>query len=341
MSHRNFSNANAGSGADGALTVTSGTTTLTRDMNYTTVTIQTGTRLDTAGYRLFARKIIIQGTGKLSADGNPGGVVNMWDYAAAITASTISLGCYISSGGTNNGPAGPNGGTTSNGTVLANGAGGAGGGGGAGGNSGTGGTGGATTTGGTIASAEYFSRHTLDFLRLGTGIRGGGAGGGGGGGADTGAYTGGTSGGSGGGGNVLAFWCEELDISTAGAGAISAKGGAPKASTTGYSANAGGAGGGGGGGGGYIHAEIGFVTGTVSGVANADGTAGADGMAGGASGKGGQGGAGGAGGNIDIYVYATNTWYTARGSAGGARPTAPTTSAGSTGGAAGTCSVTL
>tara|TARA_R110002126_G_scaffold109583_1_gene246501 strand:- start:465 stop:2378 length:1914 start_codon:yes stop_codon:yes gene_type:complete len=64
-----------GNGADGAATIASGTTTLTRDMYYTDLTVETGGILKPNGFRIFVNGTLdCEGTGKIVSDGNNGGV---------------------------------------------------------------------------------------------------------------------------------------------------------------------------------------------------------------------------------------------------------------------------
>jgi len=65
-----------GNGADGPLHVAAGTTTLTRDMFYTTLLIDPGATLETAGFRVFAQTSIVNnGTIVFTpGDGTPAGV---------------------------------------------------------------------------------------------------------------------------------------------------------------------------------------------------------------------------------------------------------------------------
>jgi hypothetical protein len=65
-------------GNDGAVTISSGTTTLTRDMFYTTLTISSGATLKTAGFRVFVQDTLTN-AGTIHWNGNAG------------TAGTLSL----------------------------------------------------------------------------------------------------------------------------------------------------------------------------------------------------------------------------------------------------------
>ena len=60
-----------GDGSDGNLTVT-GTTTLTNTFLYDTITIQAGGILKPAGYRIYARTLVIDAGGKIDDSGNAG-----------------------------------------------------------------------------------------------------------------------------------------------------------------------------------------------------------------------------------------------------------------------------
>ena len=62
-----------GDASDGDVTI-SGNTTLTRDMYYNNLTINTGVVLTTAGYRVFVKDTLTtNGTGAIRWNGNPGG----------------------------------------------------------------------------------------------------------------------------------------------------------------------------------------------------------------------------------------------------------------------------
>lgn len=62
-----------GNGNDGNVTISSGTTTLTRDMYYADLTIETGGVLDANGFRVFVSGTLdCQGTGKIAVNGGTG-----------------------------------------------------------------------------------------------------------------------------------------------------------------------------------------------------------------------------------------------------------------------------
>ena len=331
-----------GTRADGSVTISSNTT-LTRDMNYDVLTVQTGVVLKTDGYIVRARKIVLQGSGRLDNSGVNGGAVNSWDLGPALASRSLGgsgVGAYGTAleGPTGNGNAGPNAGS------LTRAAGGVGGSGGAGGAGPSGTSGGASGAAGAITNSYYCGSLCPESIERGDTIVLGGTGGGGGGaGTPDGTYpwSGGSSGGSGSGGGVMVILCDELDVSSASAGCIRARGGnAAFGTSTWSSLNAGGAGGSGGGGGGYIHGFFGKVTGTLSNALDCDGGAGSAGTNGHGTGVGGVGGGGGSGGNIDVYRADTSSWISVRGSSG-ASGSSPSGITGGAAGAAGTCKASL
>ena len=63
-----------GDGADGDVTIAAGTTTISKDMYYNNLTIQTGGILNPSGYRVFVKgTLTFEGTGKIARNGNNGG----------------------------------------------------------------------------------------------------------------------------------------------------------------------------------------------------------------------------------------------------------------------------
>ncbi len=217
-----------GTGADGAGTITEDTT-LTADMYYTDLTVDSAITLTTAGYRVY-----VSGTLTLNGTIANNGAAAVADVAgAAAPGVTIGAGAAGGAGGGTTGTAGTST-TVSLGEV-----------GGAGG-AGTGGAGGAATT---AADPSAETGGVKCFRLLTAALEGrarllastvaptGGAGGSGGGGNTT---TKGGGGGGGGGGVLVAA------KALAGAGSIFAKGGAGAAGEATL------CGGGGGGGGGWI-----------------------------------------------------------------------------------------
>lgn len=332
-----------GNAINGNKTV-SGTETMTSAQYWDTLTVPNGATLVADSYPIFARRIVISGTGKIHCNGGNAGSPDHWTEGAPRTARELgpsgSGRTGIGNNGTGAGVAGVAGGGISSGLGGLGGASGASG-------AGSGGAGAAGAAGGPMTGSQLAGWARLNFSLLffrGASLVGGGTGGAcgaAGGGNGSGSYSGGTSAGGGGGGGVLAFCCGELDISAAQAGCIQAVGGnAHSGSASNGGTNAGGAGGSGGGGGGYIYGLCGEITGTLADALDASGGAGGNAGNGNGSGVGGTGGTGGAGGNIDVCDLSTGTWYSARGVAGTAG-SAPSGTTGGTGGAGGACKLSL
>jgi len=270
-----------GDGSDTAVNLTSGTTTLARDMFYTTLSVSGTAILVTAGYRIFASvSVTVQSGGRISWNGNAGGGAGTG--GALLTAAVLGgAPAGGQSASNNNGQAG---GSQTNSFGGSGGAG--------GGCPANGTTGGAGGTGGRAANGLYTANapaatagwpRTLPQVVLGHTIGNGGvirfaggAGGGSGGGDITG---GGACGGSGGG--VVVVCAPLIDVQVG--GILSANGGA--GGTRGIALNEGG--GGGGGGGvllltGYRIIQAGTVTanGGAHGHGEGTGLEGADGAAG-------------------------------------------------------------
>lgn len=80
---------NFGDGSDGNATIASGTTTLTRDMFYNNLTLQTGAILANGGYQIYVKGILTQqGTGKIVNNGNNGGNAGNGTVVTGGTAGT-------------------------------------------------------------------------------------------------------------------------------------------------------------------------------------------------------------------------------------------------------------
>ena len=244
-----------GDGADGAGTISSNTT-LTRDMFYTTLTIDSANTLSPAGYRVFAStSITVNGTASV-VGGNGGNATNGGNNSGMTPGSGGSggsAGTGVASGtlkepgngqaggaggnGSSGGSAGDNGsgttGTAESNCILAN-NGASGGVGGNGGNHGVqgGGTGG-TSTGGTATqktkASSLFVVQNLVTTSGGVGCNpqsSGGGGGGGGGWNGLGANAGGGGGGGGGSGapgGIL--WLCSPTITVSASGTLSVAGG--------------------------------------------------------------------------------------------------------------------
>jgi len=214
-----------GSGDDGDVTISSGTTTLSRDMYYNSLVVDSGATLAPAGYRIFVRKFaIINGTVQRNG-------VSATSFTGASALANGTLGSS-SAGGTGNLANGAAGSALGSGVGVAGGAGGT-------GASGSGGLGGtvtavsATQGGSQIVQAAPYN--ILGVIAVSTTRFNSSSGGGGGGGDST-----NRGGGGGSGAGLVLISARHLS----GSGSINAIGGAGFTPTTG---NCGGGGGGGGG----------------------------------------------------------------------------------------------
>lgn len=326
-----------GAGVDGDVTISSGTTTLTRNMYYNTLTI-TGTTSAIAmgGYRIYVKD-------KLDISGYTGS-------GPIFTTTTNKNGASGGSGGYNAGGAGATGTASNPGN---------------GGNGGNGGSGGTSTqySGGSGGSGGTVTNETIGVLsdQL-TGAKnnvlyGAGGASGAGGGAGAGYYanygksgtigwfgTNGATGGASGGTIVILTRIFITGASNPAAsfsvpGVAGSNGGAGNSyfdSIGGVTIYTGAGGGGGGGGGGWI--LFGYTLKIGSSVTNLFRANGGAGGTGGASAGGGTtagaGGYGGNGGNIYLWDLKNNVINTTSGSAGSAN-------SGTTGGSGGTCGASL
>lgn len=309
-----------GDGIDGNVTISSGTTVLTRDMYYNNLTLSGSGVLDPAGYRIFCSGILnisaasagaisrLAGTGSLSGSGVSGG-----SGAATLSSNSVGGSAQAANGGAS-GSAGAAGTQAAQTTAYSGVFGGQSGDGGAGGSgqAGAGGASRAARTANFINDIRY-----LDLL-LTVWIDGilkrapGGVGGpGGSSGAGDGAGWGGGGGGGGAGGGVIFISARTINRGGATAvGAISAKGGGGGNGGNGGfgGTNRGGGGGGSGGGGGFVYLIFRFLTGTAA--ANCiDVTAGDGGAAGNGlgTGVGGTSGGAGGGGRVDVFDIGAST----------------------------------
>lgn len=252
-----FSAIGYGDGSDGAGTISTDTT-LTKDMLYTNLTVNSGT-LNTVGYRIYATGTVTIASGaKIAADGGnaAGGDYGQGVASAKCGASgTGTYGMAVGQPGTSVTGLGGAGGAGGSGSNLAGGAGG-------------------TATGATTLTNVSLYIPCIGILALSTGGKAGG-GGGGSGGSNPGWAS---SGGGGAGGGTLVI---VAGTAINNSGTLSAKGGvggnAPNSDT----------GGGGGGGGGIIFlvspsitAGTTDVSGGAGGTGNGSGTNGSAGIAG-------------------------------------------------------------
>lgn len=318
-----------GNGADGSVTINSGTTTVTREMDYASLTISgTGHLNVSQGHRIRVSGVLditnapagaifpqigsaVYNPTAANASGATGGTGGD-QFTARADVPGADASATGKSGGTGVGTAGSQGSLQN--IAL----------GGRGGASGAGGASGTPNAGGALAGqrnpptfGSNLSITTIDpnfafYVTLGSpatmSVGLGGATGGAGGGDGTNA--GGGSGASGAGGGPLRIFANTLNrgASTA-ASAIAALGENAGTSGAGVAGTAGGGGGSGGGGGGLIHLVVGQLIGSTAtsalDVSGGNGAAGGNGLS---TGNGGDGGQGGNCGSIDIINISAGTY---------------------------------
>ena len=329
-----------GSGQDGALSISSGTTTLNRDRYYSSITITGTAKLSTAGFRVFCSGVLNLSAAPLAAiedittSGSNASGTAAGAQAGALTAAELgrgNRGVVGVAGGATTGTAGTAGGATA--VALCQvpaGQGGAGG-------LGASGAGGARGAAPTITARKVAYRWEPNLIRgvtLASGGTNGSAGGSGGG--DT--TAGGGSGASGSGGGVVYIAAHTINRggSTA-AGAIRCIGGNGGNGGVPAGGNRGGGGGGAGGAGGYIQIVYTELTGsTATNMILASGGNGGNGGNATGTGIGGNGGDGGPGGVIVLINAGSGATTTTLGTA----LVAGSTTANATGAAGGTGQVT-
>ena len=281
--------------SDGNATISSGTTTLTRDMFYNSLTLSGTGVLNTAGYRVY-----VCSTLDISA-AQSGAIIRNGNNGSGLTAGAALTTNYL--GGSGAGGAGGNGGVGSAGSAGGNG----------GGVTNVAGSSGDGNAGGAGAS-NAFSGVPYPTLPAGLSIANsgvinyptGGAGGGGGGGATSGgAGAGGGGGGSGGG--VMVIAANTIARGTnSNTSIIQVKGG--NGAAGGGSAANGGGGGAGGGGGWFILTYQQLTGSTITNAIDLSGGTGGNGGAG--TTAGGNGGAAGDSGKGFIYNFGAGTLTT-------------------------------
>ncbi len=332
-----------GTGVDGAVTC-SGASSLSRDMHYSSLTINAGCALNTNGWRLYATGLCDLSNapvGAITANGSASGI--QYQSFTAISGANSIVNTAAGTG------VGANGSTITR-QFGFGGDGGAGGNGGASGTPNAGGTGGVAQTittriaswaspwayGQPVNAPQGSAGGSYNPFGFVAGNGGATAGNGGG----DGTNLGGANTWGGGGGNAAMIACRFIQRgSNATASIIQAKGAqASSPGGNGAAGTAGGAGGAGGGGGGLIDITTEALLGTT--IANALDVSGGAGQTGGnglSTGKGGNGGAGGNGGLTQVRVIgmipsltvntsnaagtAGSTTVTATGAAGGAGAT--------------------
>ena len=322
-----------GTGADGSVTVSSGTTTLTRDMHYSNLTINGTGTIIANGYRIFV-------SGTLDISGAQTGAItwgNGGQPTGTIAASSSPNWTVPATGGTGIGPNGNQ--ANSFGAFAFGGDNGAGGAGGSGANAG-GNSGAQKTAVYRVTNPQFTTPQIFPIWILGGNssiqpITGGISGSTGGAGGGDGTNSGGSSNyGGWGGGQVYIFANTIYRGTNANAGIIAAKGVNGAAGSSSTEGNTGG----GGGGGGFAYVVANHLTGSL--IIGAIDVSGGNGGAGGngfGTGKGGNGGYAGYGGNYAVIVL--NPGSAVTGTANTAPSTSPgtaTTTAGASGGTAAT-----
>ncbi len=215
-----------GDGSDGAVSISAGTTTMTRDMHYTTLTISSTGKLNTAGFRVHCST-------SLDLSNAPANAIT-WTANNGNNASGATQGSgggALSTAGLGGSLAGSNGGagstsTPNNGSSAGTSAQGNGGSAAAGGAGGTSGGAGGTAGSANASSTRPLKRATFDLLYGASVIVGGTGGSGGGSGRGDGSNNSGAGGGGGGGSGVV--WIAARSITRGGsttAAAISSPGG--------------------------------------------------------------------------------------------------------------------
>jgi hypothetical protein len=303
-----------GDGSDGALNISSGTTTLSRDQFYSSVTISGTARLNPNGFKIFVSGTLdltnapVIAISRNTVDGSNGSGSTGGAGGGAGTQGTISGAAGAASGST-----GGTGITTANTTVQAT----------AisaqttslGGSNGASGGGGITTGSANprtqvLAQVNSFYRIDHQILRgaslFGGGLAGNGGTSGGGDGTNAGA---GGGGGGGGGGMIVIFANTIARGSSTSASAIRAFGGTGGNGAASTLGTTGGGGGGSGGGGGVVIIYYASLTGTTA--TNAIQVYGGNGGNGGnsvsATRSAGQGGQGGSGGRVILFDVTNGT----------------------------------
>jgi hypothetical protein len=296
-----------GDGSDGNVTISSGTTSLTRDMYYNNLTINSTGILSTNGWKVFVKGILDLSSAQAGAiqwNGNNGGDASGSTGGSAPSAQPGGSLIGISGGGVGTTGTTATGTTGTTGATL-NGSGGVGGDGGRGG-FGNAGTSAGAAGGRTPGNPASFAIYETNLLGIQVTPLGGGGGGGSGsaGSGDGSTNTGGGSGAGGNGGGIIALYVNTLVKSNSTpAGVIQANGGTGGAGGNGSGSGAGGGGGGGGGAGGWIYLAYNRVYGpkidSLIKSQGGDGGRGGSGS-GGTNPAGATGGNGGSGGRITV-----------------------------------------
>jgi hypothetical protein len=296
-----------GDGSDGNVIISSGVTTLVRDMFYNNLTINGTGQIFCNCYRIFVKGILDltnAPVGAINANGANGGAAS---GAIGGTVATVPASASLGTGGQSTaGVTGTTGvgATASTQTALT-------GNGGISNTSGAGGTGtnaGGVGRGGATPTAADFRRYETNFLRGVVLVGGGQSGGGGGSGGGDGTNLGGGGGGGANGGGIVALYANIiLKSSATPIGVIQANGGTGGAGGSATAGICGGGGGGAGGAGGWVYIVYNTLAGPfINSALQAGGGGGGNGGNGfGAGAIGGSGGLGGYGGRILVYQIGT------------------------------------
>lgn len=289
-----------GDGSDGDVSLSSGTTTLTRTMYYNNLTLSSTAIIDAAGYKIYVKGTLTNsvtgGIKRTPNNGTNGSGATNGNGGAALTENDVGTGLAGQAGVVSTG--GGLGGNTGNpgnnaGTNEGYGA--------AGGASGAAGSGGTAGTAGTYTNVpERVVRHDhiykLDYKIGGQG------GAGGAGGASAALGQGGGGGGGGSGGGVLIIFAKTIN-NTGSFTCLGGNGGTGGNATAGNSRGGGGGGGGGGG-----HIWIATVNATSIGTLTVTGGSAGAGGAGSGSGAAGAAGSAGSTGHTTVFNATSNTW---------------------------------
>ena len=300
-----------GDGSDGNVTISSGTTSLSRDMYYNNLILNGTGTLNTNGWRIFVKgylDITAAQVGAIQWNGNAGGNAlastggSIGAAQSGGTVAAINEGGAGGSGTTGNGGGGsaaPNNGNKNGGIGGASNAAGA----------GSSGSTGAAAGARSPAINNPFSRFETTFIYGVTLISGGPGGGGGPAGGGDGTNSGGGGGAGGNGGGLVALYINSIVKSSSTlAGTIQANGGNGGNGGNGTAGNTGGGSGGGGGGGGWVYISYNYIFGpTITGLIQANGGNGGNGGNGNGTGIGGSGGNAGTGGRVNIFNVPNNT----------------------------------
>ena len=305
-----------GTGADGAVTISSGTTTLTRNMHYSSLTLSGTGAVNANGFIIYVSgtlDISAAGAGAIANNGAAGGNAS---GATGGSAASSSLAAVPTAPSARSAVAGATGTTAAGTTTTAiNASGGYGGATGAGGAGGAGtNAGGSASSAGVVSNRIQWSDTALPPVALASsaGIFAvqaspGGPGGSSGGGDGTNA--GGGGGGGAGSGSAVVLRARYIARGSNGtANIVQALGNTGGTGGTPAAGNTGGGGGGGGGAGGYVDIVCEALLGsTITNAISVGGGAGGAGGNGFGTGKGGNGGSGGNGGAIKLLVLGTQT----------------------------------